>query len=234
MVFVDRSRMINATLGAEFGKRLRGGNDNANTQSFGGVSQANALQAAQGVKPVCKLFELCERVELDLGLKRHKVGDVNFLNAKWESLMRERGTQRDEETDPGVNVVKVEHRPAWDQLIFMGKDMDTAIVSVRCEEAAAEFARQGYKRLEMKYYSSRHEIPVSETAASSRSGSIEQRAPSEVSGKGALASEGDGGEPVPESVTVPQAFPNLNTSGCPTAAEQIVEQFEVCYVPFFS
>ena len=202
--------------------------------SIASVTHNNALQAAQSTRPALKdLADLIKRFGEDTGSKRLKVGDIKTLGfvSAWENgVMGHYGTLKGEESDPGVNTVTVEHRPPWEQVIFMVRDLTSPVVAVLCNEVVAEMTRRGYARVDVNYYSSLTELPQVDAESSSSSG-IESVAGTsatveEVTGSREVNTNEDEGEDT--NVTIPYAFPRIATAKTdPTAAEQIVNQFEV-------
>lgn len=207
--------------------------------SVASVTQTNALGAAQATRPALnKIADLIERFGEDTGSKRLKVGDVRTLGfiSTWENgVMRRYGTLKGEESDPAVNVVNVENRPPWEQVIFMVKDMSLPIVAVVSKAAVAVMSQRGYSRIDVNYYprSSVTELPLLDVApmsSSSSSSGVESVAGAFPSNEEATSSceanRNEDGEDA--DVTIPFAFPPIARGGdALTAAEQIVYQFEV-------
>ena len=88
-----------------------------NVDIFEGVTPSNAREASLATLPICvDMSGLLKRFMLDTGNKVGEVGDVRNLafEKKWNSLMEEKGVRVSEHKEAGTNIVKVEHRPAWD------------------------------------------------------------------------------------------------------------------------
>ena len=150
--------------------------------------------------------------------------------------MRRYGTIKDDESDPAVNVVNVENRPPWEQVIFMVKDMSVPIVAVVSNEAVAVMTQRRYTRIDVNYYSSVTELPqfdVVSTSSSNSSSGVGSVAGAFPSNEEATSScVADRNEDVEDAVvTIPFAFPHISKDNKgQTAAEQIIFQFEVSHL----
>ena len=179
------------------------------------VSISNALEVAQGTRPPCAtLGGLLARFEEDTGSKPGVVGNIKTLDfeKKWLALMKQYGVYVAEMTESGVNIVKVEHRPPWDDLIFMMKSGAKDVVAVLSTEAAAKLSQFGYMRVHVSYYSSKDSIPTALLNVAAAEADAD------------IAAEEPAAEVV---VTVPDVLPSIKHKS--TAAEQIINQFEVSF-----
>ena len=117
-----------------------------------------------------------------------------------------------EEAADGINIVQVEHRPPWEKMVFMMKNGSMQLVGVPNEEMAATLSTQGYKRVTVAFYSTGADLPG---GSADKSGAAEEEDDNDM-------------QLAPVVVTIPNALPGIKAgANDPSAAEQVVEQFEV-------
>jgi NADH dehydrogenase/NADH:ubiquinone oxidoreductase subunit G len=199
-----------------------GGGLGSEPTTLNDISASNALEVAQGTRPPCAtLGDLLVRFEEDTGSKQGVVGNIKTLDFEktWLALMKQYGVYVAEMTESGVNIVKVEHRPAWDNLIFMMKSGSKELVAVPTPEAAAILSQRGFMRVNVTYYSSKDGLPAAFFNASAE----EAEADTAAEEPAAVV-----------AVTIPDGIPSIGLKSMDeTAAKQITNQFEVSF-PFVS